>query len=100
MFGRQRIQKNSPVPWFRQLTRQNKASRSKKIQNEPFFHVQVPMFGIFLGGCASALRQWRAAICHVWTSKNPKKNSPVPRFRQLTRQNKASKSKKVGNQPF
>ena len=29
--------------------------------------------------------------------KEPKKNSPVPRFRQLTRQNKVLKSKKIGN---
>ena len=55
MFGRQRTQKNSPVPRFRQLTRQNKAAKSKKIGSGPFFHVQVPMFEIFLRGCASAL---------------------------------------------
>ena len=50
----------------------------KNYINEFFFHVQVPMFGIFLRGCASALRQWMAAISHVWTSKNPKKIVPFP----------------------
>ena len=48
----------------------------KNYINEYFFHVQVPMFGIFLRGCGSALRQRRAAISHVWTSKNLKKIVP------------------------
>ena len=66
-------QKNSLVPRFRQITTKNKGWKSKKNRKSTLFHVQVPMFGIFLPGCAIVVRQWRAAISHVWTSKNPKK---------------------------
>ena len=54
------------------------AGNPKKQESDPFFDVQVPMFGVFFRGCASGARQWRGAICHVWTSKNVKKLFPFP----------------------
>ena len=60
-------------PWFHQITPKKRARKSKKIGIRRFFYVQVPMFGVFFRGCASAVRHWRGAICHVCTSKNPKK---------------------------
>ena len=80
--------KNSPIPRLRQITPKKKPENKKKQEIDPF-------------SCSSThVRDFFAWVCHCRETmegshfscldvKEPKKNIPVPRFRQITRQNKA-----------
>ena len=92
--------KISLVPRFHQITPKNKARKSKKIGNEPFFMFKYPCLKFFSVGVPVTWDNGRRPFLMFGRQGTQKKNSPVPRFRQITTKNKAWKFKKIGNRPF